>query len=342
MPVTAATIAHMRRLVVDLNAAIDSGQRELVRAYVDAWDLVVNDLRDALLDLAERGELTQTQLQRSSRIASALQAIADQLDGLAAQAAVVITDGAGQVTSIAVTAQAAIAGSQLPAAGYPLVSVNADVIDSIVARTSQQITARTRPLADAGKAAVRQALVRGASAADNPVKVARDMVRLARAGAVDLPLYRAQAIARTELNDAARAATRAWGQANASTLQGWEWLSSRSATTCPACWAQDGSIHDLDETGPDGHPNCRCTRMVRTKTWRELGIDLDEPAGLARISAEDHFRGLPRAQQLQIMGPARLKALDDGASWSALSYEKPNADWRRSFQVTPVRDLAAA
>lgn len=342
MPVTANTLRHMRRLRIDLDQVVSLGVKDLTAAYVDAWDLVVNDLQDALLDLAERGELTATQLQRSSRIASALQAIADQLDGLAAQAAVVITDGAGQVTSIAVTAQAAIAGSQLPAAGYPLVSVNPDVIGSIVARTSQQITARTRPLADAGKVAVRQALVRGAAASDNPVKVARDMVRLARAGAVDLPLWRAEAIARTELLDASRAATQAWEQANATTLQGWEWLSSRSATTCPSCWANDGTMHELTEPGPDDHVNGRCTRMVRTKTWRELGIALDEPAGLQRISAEDHFKSLDREQQLAIMGAARLKALDDGAPWSALTVEKPNTDWRRSFQVTPVRDLAAA
>jgi hypothetical protein len=220
--------------------------------------------------------------------------------------------------------------------------VNADVIDTIVARTAHQITARTRPLAQAGQAAVRQALVRGAASTDNPVKVARDMVRLARAGAVDLPLWRAEAISRTELNDAARAATQAWGTANSSTLQGWEWLSSRAANTCPACWAQDGTLHELTETGPDGHVNCRCTRMVRTKTWRELGLDLDEPAGLARITAEDHFRSLSRDQQLNIMGASRLKALDDGTPWSSLAVEKPNVAWRRSFQVTPVRDLVPA
>lgn len=339
MPVTAATIRHMRRLVLDLEAVVDTGQRELVRAYVDAWDTVVGDLTAALLELADE-PITQSRIFRSSKIASALQVIADQLDSLAATTAVVITDGAGQVTSIAVTAQAAIAGSQLPAAGYPLVSVNPDVIGSIVARTSGQITARTRPLAQAGQVAVRRALISGAASTDNPVKVARNMVRLARQGAVDLPLWRAEAIARTELNDSARAATQAWGQANAATLQGWEWLSSRGATTCPACWAQDGTIHELTEPGPQGHVSCRCTRMVRTKTWRELGIELDEPAGMQRISAEDHFKSMSPADQLAVMGPARLKALDDGAAWSDLSVLKPNADWRPSWQVTPVRDLA--
>jgi hypothetical protein len=343
LSVTDRTLRLMRRLVVDLENVIDTGQRELARAYGQAWDTVVDQLREALLDLAEQGELTQSQILRSSRIASALQAIADQLDDLAAMTAVVITDGLGQVTSIAVTAQAAIAASQLPAAatGIQLAAVNPDIIGSIVARTGTQITARSRPLAQAGQDAVRKALVRGAAGADNPTKVARDMVRLAKAGAVDLPLWRAEAIARTELNDAARAASQAWGETNSSTLRGWEWLSSRSATTCPACWAMDGTLHELVEPGPWGHVNCRCTRMIRTKTWRELGIDLDELDD-DRISAEDHFRSLSRDEQLAIMGPTRLQALDDGAAWSSLATLKPNADWRPSWQQTPARDLAPA
>jgi hypothetical protein len=98
-------------------------------------------------------------------------------------------------------------------------------------------------------------------------------------------------------------------------------------------------MHELTEPGPDGHVNCRCTRLVRTKTWRELGIDLDEPAGLDRLSAEAHFRTLSPADQLTVMGPGRLKALDDGAPWASLAVEKPNPDWRRSYQMTPVRDL---
>ena len=344
MPVTAATLRHMARLRIDLETVINGQTRELTRAYVDAFDTVVDQLRDAIDDLAARGELNDSALLRSSKIASALQAIADQLDGLAAQAAVVITDGAGQVTSLAVTAQSAIAGSQLPAAFADglLRTVNPDVLGSIVARTSQNITARTRPLSQAGQQAVAQALVRGAASTDNPVKVARDMVRLARAGAVDLPLSRATAISRTELLDASRAATQAWGQANSQTLRGWRWLSSRSVTTCIACFSMDGTEHPLDESGPDGHPNCRCTRQLLTKSWADLGIDLPEPAGIKLPAAEDAFKALPREKQLAIAGPARLKALDDGAPWSSLAVEKPNADWRRSYQVRPVRDLQVA
>lgn len=104
----------------------------------------------------------------------------------------------------------------------------------------------------------------------------------------------------------------------------------------------DGTMHDLTESGPDGHVNCRCSRMPVTKSWADLGIDLPEPAALDRGSAEDAFYAMSKADQLKVMGPARLQALDNGADWSSLATEKPNADWRRSFQITPVRDLQVA
>jgi hypothetical protein len=342
MPVTATTLRLMRRLAIDLEAVTAGHERELIRAYVDAWDVTVTQLQDALLQLAEE-PITRTRLLRSARVASALQVIAGQLDGLAAQTAVVITDGAGQTVSIAVTAQAAIAATQLPktAVGIQLATVNPDVVSRIIARTAEQITARTAPLSEAGQKAVREALIRGVNASDNPVKVARHMVKAARHAAVDLPLARAMAISRTELLDAARHAQAEWDRANTATLAGWEWLSARDVTTCPACWAKDGTLHELEEPGPLGHVNCRCTRLVRTKTWRELGIDLDEPDD-ARISAEDHFRTLSRDQQLQVMGPGRLAALDDGTPWSALAFEQHNPGWRTSWQATPVKDLAGA
>jgi hypothetical protein len=226
--------------------------------------------------------ITQTRLLRSSKVASALQAIADSLDSLAAHTSVVITDGAGQVTSIAVTAQAAIAGSQLPRqfAGHLLSTVNSDVIDTIVA-PHRAADHRPHPAARPRRAGCRPPCPRpggrggGQPGEGGPRHGAAGPRRRCRPAAVpgdgDLP-HRAER----------RRPRRhpGLGHRERATLQGWEWLSSRAATTCPACWAQDGTIHELTETGPDGHVNCRCTRMVRTKTWRELGIDLDEPAGL--------------------------------------------------------------
>jgi hypothetical protein len=82
--------------------------------------------------------------------------------------------------------------------------------------------------------------------------------------------------------------------------------------------------------------------MPVTKSWASLGIDLPEPAGLNRPPARDFFASMSKADQLQVMGAARLQALADGAAWDSLATLKPNADWRPSWQITPVRDLQTA
>jgi hypothetical protein len=114
------------------------------------------------------------------------------------------------------------------------------------------------------------------------------------------------------------------------------------AHNCEACWAMDGQVFDLDVDGPDDHQNGRCTRTPVTKTWRELGFDVDEPED-QRPNAEDVFRGLTEDQQLKIMGPTRLAGLNDGTiAWADLAQERTTTGWRRSFTPTPVRDLIPA
>lgn len=53
--------------------------------------------------------------------------------------------------------------------------------------------------------------------------------------------------------------------------------------TCPRCAALDGQIFEMDsagqpKNGPDCplHPRCRCVLSPQTKTWDELGFDVEE------------------------------------------------------------------
>jgi hypothetical protein len=91
-------------------------------------------------------------------------------------------------------------------------------------------------------------------------------------------LSRALTIARTETISAHREAAAVSHQENADTLAGWRWLCALSDRSCPACLAKNGELHPVSEPGPQGHANCRCSRVPVTKSWRDLGIDLDEPA----------------------------------------------------------------
>lgn len=90
--------------------------------------------------------------------------------------------------------------------------------------------------------------------------------------------------------------------------------------------------------------NCRCSRTPVTKTWADLGYDLPEPAGKQPTQAATRawFNSLPEHEQLAIMGPQRLALLrGHRIGWDDLASLKSTPGWRDSWQITPVRDLAA-
>jgi hypothetical protein len=81
--------------------------------------------------------------------------------------------------------------------------------------------------------------------------------------------------------------------------------------------------------------------MPKTKSWRDLGFDLEEPPDVTP-NAEDAFWALPDADRLKVMGPRRIAALNSGkVAWADLSSKRSTAGWRDSYGVTPLRDLAA-
>lgn len=89
-------------------------------------------------------------------------------------------------------------------------------------------------------------------------------------------LTRALVVSRTETLRAYREATRQNYLANRDTVSGWVWVSAKSARTCPACLAMDGTKHRADER-LDDHPNGRCVMVPLVRgaelPERETGAD---------------------------------------------------------------------
>jgi hypothetical protein len=243
------------------------------------------------------------------------------------------------VIDIAGSAQASIIDSQLPPAGQHLIDlaewtrVDARSVEAIVKRSTQQITSRMRPLSRDAQRAVRAELVRGYAAGQNPRRTAGRIVARTQ-GRFNGGLTRALTIARTETLDASRAGGHIGRLQNADVLDGWEWHCEFGARTCPACIAKDGTIHPLDEPGPNDHPNGRCAAIPRAKSWADLGIDLPEPAPL-RQTGQQWFDAQPASTQRQILGPSRYDAWKAGdyppERWAVM---QDNTGWRPSLQVS--------
>ncbi len=342
MAVTRRTLALQRQVTAEVNRIVNAQERALVSAWVDAWDEVAPDLTAALLEMLVAGDkVTRAQLLRSTRLRKALAVIADQLEALAKSAGVRITGDLADVIEKAGAAQASVIDSQLPP-DTDLVSIDtwsridARQIAAIVARTTEQITSLTRPLGAEAYDVVRRELIRGVAAGANPkATAARITARTERVG-FNGGLNRALTIARTETLDAHRAAAALSQAAHADVLGGWSWLAKLDTRTCPSCWAQHGRVHPLDEPGPNDHQCGRCGRLPVTKSWADLGFDLEEPPSLLPDSAS-LFEGLSSEEQLQILGPGRYSAWVRGEfPMDAWSVRRTTSGWRDSYGMAPV------
>lgn len=324
------------RLRSQMQSLADEHTRFATAAWVQAWDDIAPELLAALDELIADGEKpTRAQLVRARRLTNALDLIEDRLAALvdASSTAAIgqlrtIVDSAGHLTDQLVS-------SMLP----PGTSVNGWAmvdpasVDAIVNRAAEQITKTSYPLAAEATANMKRELVRGMLVGANPRETARRMV--ARTGSTfNGGLSRALTIARTEQMDAHRAAAQLSEQANVDTLAGWTWVCAISERTCPACWSMHGTEHALTDPGPLGHQNCRCARVPRAKTWRELGFDIDEPASVLP-SREDAFGNLTDLQQRDVLGPRRYDAWKSGdypmSDWAV---KRDNPGWRPSYNVS--------
>lgn len=352
MAVTDETLRLIEGLRLHVRGTLDRHDEQLIQAWSRAWNEVAPELRSALDELVAASSdgrwPTPMQIRRAERAQRALAVVRDALEDLAAQLPVTVASSLPVVTGEALEWQRRITASQLPAGGHAAQLVASlhvaepRALTQIIERTTQQVTARSRPMAARATAAMKSALVKGVAVGDHPYAVADDM--LERLGGVwqgGLGAARARVIARTEMLDAHRAANAVWQAGNTDVITGWQWLATLDSRTCGSCLAMHGSEHPVDDPGPLDHVQGRCDRLPVVKPWRELGFAIDEPASVVP-DARAWFDAQPENTRLAIVGPARLELLDSGRiGWDDLAQRRSSDGWRDSYGLIPVRDLRA-
>lgn len=342
MPVTPKTLRLAARVRNDLLRIADAHTRELTKAWVDAWDDISGDLEKAMVEMistAQGGVISQATVLRSQRMLLVLDLIARRLTKLTEAAGNLVTGDLRQVVRDAADAQTEVIAQQLPKADredlVSSVRIDARQIDAIVQKSTERITSQMWPLSAEADAAVRREIVRGLAAGEGPRKTASAILDRTE-GAFNGGLSRALTIARTETISAHREAAKVAHDESADVLRGWMWLASLSPQTCQACIGMNGTEHPLSEEGPQGHQNCRCARMPLTKSWADLGIDLDEPEP-AVTGSQAWFNGLDEKKQRQILGPAKYAAWKNGDfPMDRWAVKRSNDGWRDSYVPAPV------
>ena len=154
-----------------------------------------------------------------------------------------------------------------------------------------------------------------------------------RDGALEGTRREIAAVVRTALSHTAQFAKDKFTEENSDLIGNLQWLSTLDNRTTPECQVRDGKLYTIkhkpiDHEYPWGagpgrlHWQCRSTYVPLTKSWRSLGVDIEEfdigtRASLdgqvpGKIDYEDWLKKQTPARQKQVLGETRAKLFTEG------------------------------
>ena len=332
MAITNKTLSLITQMGLVVDDHVDAVTGALTARWSQVWHEISDEWVNAATAIQAMGaEATPAQILRLNQVTRALQVTADKLEELSDEVAQMIADPLERVVSYTAEVTGDVVASQMPVS-MSFTRASDQAMSAIVARTMGNITSSLAPLAADSIVAMKASLLRGIAAGWHPDRAAREMVKRSRT-AFNGGLSRAMTIARTEMLDAHRAV-----QTANDTVIGWKWFAHLDAHVCPSCAAMHGEQFDTDVPGPEDHPNGRCARIPVTKTWKNLGFDIEEPPD----EWETVWDWMERAphEAVSALGPERVMMLNDGTiSRKDMATYRENPEWRGSYQATPLSDL---
>lgn len=137
-------------------------------------------------------------------------------------------------------------------------------------------------------------------------------------GLLEAPRRHIEAIVRTAVNHTQNFAKQSYYKANSDVVAAWVFVATLDGRTSLTCASLSGKKFPIGEgPQPPRHWNCRSVASPVTKSWRELGIDIDEIAPGTRASMDGQvpedltfsawLRNKPAAVQDDILGATRGK-----------------------------------
>jgi hypothetical protein len=162
-------------------------------------------------------------------------------------------------------------------------------------------------------------------------------------GILDISRRNAEGITRTALGHMASFTRDRFFDANSDVIKAIQWQSTLDNRTSNPCRLRDNKLYTLDKK-PIGHSlpwgggagnfhfNCRSFSIGITKSWRELGFDIDEAPETTRqsmngqvpsdLSYGDWLRKQSAETQNEVLGKTRAKLFRDGASIESFANNK--------------------
>lgn len=132
-------------------------------------------------------------------------------------------------------------------------------------------------------------------------------------------------LVRTAINHTHSVARSELARANNDLIKGEQYVATLDSRTTLICASHDGEVHPVGEGPiPPLHWNCRSTRAPVLRSWRELGIDLDEaPAGTRasmdgqvpdKTTYSEWLSRQSKETQIEVLGRSRYEKWQEGES----------------------------
>lgn len=346
-PIEPAIVQSVNRFRAALLAAERESAVRLVQSYGGVYEKLQTYIRALEADIAEMGDAaTPGSVARLARYKELLKQTAAEMDRFA----VILENEVGMLRSTAART-ATVQTAQLIQEALPDMPQGAKA--AIVARMNRLPTEAVATMlgqlaADSPLQAIFQeygaqaaktlsdTILSGVALGYNPRKVAGQM-RAALGG----DLSRALAISRTETLRAYRMASLANYKANPEIVRGWIWTVTKDTDPppCLACLAVDGQEFSMDEGFMPSHVGCRCVPRPKTITYRDMGLDVDEPPDDYQTGKE-WFESLPESEQRTFFGKSAWEAYQAGeVKLSDFIGVQESADWGKSFVERSLKDI---
>lgn len=153
-------------------------------------------------------------------------------------------------------------------------------------------------------------------------------------GIIEIDRRQAEAVVRTAISHTAGFTRDRFYDANTDLIKAVQWVSTLDTRTSEPCRIRDNLRYQPVDHRPIGHAvpwlggpgrlhwNCRSSSVPITKSWRELGLNIDDFSPTTRASMDgqvaadmsygDWIKKQPASRQDQILGADRGKLLRDG------------------------------
>ena len=325
----------VRKIIAQLNRT----DKALAHALSDALDRL-----PAESFTVERLELLLGQVRRIN--ADAYKQVAEALN-----------DGVSGLAKKETEYQAGLLGAVLPRAviaRFPVVAVSAEqVYAATMARPFQGRLLRDwAAQLEAGRMvhirnAVRTGYLEGKSVDDIVRSVRGTLAAQYGDGALQRSRQDLTTIIRGAVSHTAAVARAEMVKANGDVIKAVQWVSTLDSKTSEDCRIRDQLKYGAVSHEPIGHGipwlegpgkihfNCRSTDVPVTKSWRELGIPIDEMTPSERASMDGQVPGgmtygewlqrQSKARQVEVLGVERAAMMQDGAKLD--EFYSPSGKW---------------